>query len=124
MVRSLRNMFGLSQSDLSTLAKVARPTLSKLEKLDTEGVRADTLEKTMAFFKYQGVDFAFDKHGVTLHIPNEALIKAGILVKENTKSRGSSALEQEQAADDMTPLARQENETITDYVARLNEIIR
>ena len=124
IVRGLRNVFGLSQTDLSTLAKVARPTLSKLEKLDTEGVRADTLEKTLSFFKSQGVDFSFDKHGVTLHIPNETLLRASILIQENTKARGSQRSFEKQNELEPSPLAKGDDESISAYIERLNAITR
>lgn len=124
LVRAMRNMFGLSQNDLSTCAKIARPTISRLEKLDTDGVRADTLEKSLDFFRNQGVELSFDNSGVTIHLPMRALAKACILIQENTHARGG-VFEQDESSqqavtDEPYRYARREEESISEYVERLD----
>jgi len=124
LVRALRNMFGLSQSDLSTCAKIARPTISRFEKLETDGIRADTLEKSLAFFQRQGVELSFDKEGVTIHLPMKTLAKACILIQENTVARGSSAMQHnvnQEKIEESSCYARQESESISEYVERLDK---
>lgn len=125
LVRAMRNMFGLSQNDLSTCAKIARPTISRLEKLDTDGVRADTLEKSLDFFRSQGVELSFDNSGVTIHLPMRTLAKACILIQENTHARGGVS-EQEEAGAGMAAFsryARMEGEPMPEYVQRLDREI-
>jgi transcriptional regulator with XRE-family HTH domain len=127
LVRAMRNMFGLSQNDLSACAKIARPTISRLEKLDTDGVRADTLEKTLDFFNMQGVEFSFDNNGVTIHLPMRTLAKACILIQENTLARGGVSEEktpyEKFALEREHPYARRDNESISEYIERLDREI-
>lgn len=125
LVRAMRNMFGLSQNDLSSCAKIARPTISRLEKLDTDGVRADTLEKSLDFFRSQGVELSFDNNGVTIHLPMYSLAKACILIQENTHARGGvdQALDQEKQIDRFHRYSRLENESMPEYVERLGREI-
>ncbi len=126
LIRILRNTFGMSQSDLSECAKIARPTISRLEKLETDGVKVDTLEKALAFFQAQGVEFGFDNNGVTIHLPMHVLAKACILIQENTHARGGvndvpSIGQSNAVAKASFPYARKENESIAAYIQRLDQ---
>jgi transcriptional regulator with XRE-family HTH domain len=124
LVRALRNMFGLSQNDLSLCAKIARPTISRFEKLDTDGIRADTLEKSLDFFRKQGVELSFNDAGVTIHLPVRTLVKACVLIQDNTLPRGSSS-ETEDAPlvirdRSETRYSRRDSETLIEFIERLD----
>lgn len=73
-VRSLRNFFGMSQSDLAALCGVSRPTLSSLEKGNTSRhANAETLEKLIKFFRGLGVAVQIKDEEISYTFNQEAI---------------------------------------------------
>jgi transcriptional regulator with XRE-family HTH domain len=77
MTKALRNLYGMSQTELAKASGLSRPTISKLEKLSGElNTRSDTLEQLLNVFRELGVEIDINTDDVILRIPNDALAKA------------------------------------------------
>ncbi len=73
-IRALRNLLGLSQSEMAKLAMVSRPTISILEKGDIlTNANVDTLEKLLSVFKDMGVAIQINEDSMTYSISKEAM---------------------------------------------------
>lgn len=86
VVRSLRNLFGMSQNELASAAGVSRPTISRLEKLEGEAsIRSATLDNLMAVFAERGVEVHFAPRGVRIELSEAAMSAAAIEIKSQRK---------------------------------------
>lgn len=86
VVRSLRNLFGMSQNELARAAGVSRPTISRLEKLEGEtSIRSSTLDNLMAVFAERGVEVHFAPKSVRVELSESALLLAANEIKSQKK---------------------------------------
>jgi len=77
LTKALRNLFGLSQSELAELSGLSRPTISRLEKLGGDrSIKSDTLEQLLAVFRDKGVQIDMNADEIVLRLPNGSLITA------------------------------------------------
>jgi len=77
LTKALRNLYGLSQSDLAHSSGLSRPTISRLEKLSGDmNTKSDILEQLLNVFRELGVEIDINDDDVVLRIPNESLAKA------------------------------------------------
>ncbi|MCG5548680.1 helix-turn-helix transcriptional regulator [Halorhodospira halochloris] len=77
VLRTLRALFNMSQSDLAKASQVSRPTINRVETLrDVDKVRTSTLEALLAVFRRLGVQVQLDEGGLVLSLPMESLMTA------------------------------------------------
>lgn len=77
LTKALRNMFGMSQTDLAEATGLSRPTISRLEKLSEPiKTKSETLEQLLDAFRRLGVEVEINEHDVVVRIPNAAMAKA------------------------------------------------
>ena len=77
LTRALRNLFGITQTDMAQLSGTSRPTISRLEKLSGERLtRLDTLERILAVFQARGVEVIFEGDDIVLRLPGGTLQSA------------------------------------------------
>ena len=77
VLRMLRALFGMSQSDLAKASEVSRPTINRVETLrDVEKVRTGTLEALLAVFRQLGVQLELKEEGLVVALPMSSLIAA------------------------------------------------
>ena len=77
LTKALRNLFGLSQSELAELSGLSRPTISRLEKLGVDrSIKSDTLEQLLLVFREKGVQIDMNADEIVLRLPNSSLLAA------------------------------------------------
>jgi len=77
VTKALRNLYGLSQSDLAERSGMSRPTISRLEKLSGEiNTKSDTLEQILNVFRKLGAEIELHADEVVFRIPNSSLSTA------------------------------------------------
>lgn len=76
IIRALRNAFGLSQTELASLAKCSRPTINRIESLDNSSPRSDTVDELIQVFRDRGAEIQIGDDYVVLRFTKEALVSA------------------------------------------------
>lgn len=77
LIKGLRSVFRLSQSELAQAAKVSRPTINRIETFrNLDGVKASTLEKLLSVFRDRGVGIHLTDEGARVYFLPEALLAA------------------------------------------------
>jgi|TARA_A100001518_G_C1215822_1_gene58680 transcriptional regulator with XRE-family HTH domain len=85
-IRSLRNLFGMSQNELAKAAGVSRPTISRLEKLEGEkSIRSTTLDNLMRVFAEHGAEVHFLADNVRIELSKTALVFAANNIRSQAK---------------------------------------
>ena len=83
VLRSVRTGLGWSQQDLADKARVAKPTISRIEKMDIAS-RNDTISAILAVFREAGVEIVTLHEEVRVSFKKLALLEAqkNIALKE------------------------------------------
>lgn len=68
LVKAMRGIFGLSQSDLARLSGVSRPTISRLETGNDTVVKPETLFHLTRVAIHLGLDVGSDKNGLVFNL--------------------------------------------------------
>jgi len=73
LVRALRNAFLMSQSDLAAKSGTSRPTLNRIETMDSRSTRADTLDDVLQVFRDRGAEITVGDEDVNIRLTKTAL---------------------------------------------------
>jgi transcriptional regulator with XRE-family HTH domain len=76
LVRALRNAFAMSQSYLAELSGSSRPTLNRIETMDKQSPRADTVDDVLQVFRDRGAEITVGDEELTIRFTRKALIFA------------------------------------------------
>lgn len=84
IIRSLRNLFGMSQGELAKAAGVSRPTISRLEKLEAgSSIRTATLDSLVRVFSDKGVEVHFLHNDVRIELAESCLVSAANAIRKH-----------------------------------------
>lgn len=76
LVRALRNAFAMSQSYLAELSGSSRPTLNRIETMDKQSPRADTVDDVLQVFRDRGAEITVGDEELTIRFTRKALVFA------------------------------------------------
>lgn len=76
VTKALRNLYGLSQTELAETSGLSRPTISRLEKASDLKVKAETLEQLLDVFRTLGVEISVNTDDILIRITNQSLAEA------------------------------------------------
>lgn len=88
VVRMLRTLFQMSQTDLAKASGVSRPTINRVEtQREVENIRTGTLEALLAVFRRLGVQVEVSDQRLTVSLPMDSVL-AAIAAGKRQRTKG------------------------------------
>ena len=95
LIRAVRNGLCLSQEELARLAGSSRPTINRVETVDSRSPRSESVENMLDVFRAMGVEITLYDEEVNIRMTKQALQSAAMrlgvdhLLKQNEQRKGA-----------------------------------